>query len=195
MDTGTGRRWLGVSSALALALASALAITSMASATGAVVHHVSVGGPDNTNFWCQDGQPHPGCDGNFSLEVTQYADGTVKGQYTDQYAQGDGGIHAVLDCLVVDGNTAWVSGHVVSGGVPSWPGGEDWTGWDIATVVRDNGTSANDPADQISYTWYQGPISPPAPSGNTWAPRCTEEHPAWFLDNLTDMPKGQVNVR
>lgn len=162
-----------------------------------IVHQVKVGGPDNFNWWChpENKNPHPGCDGNFSLVATEWSDGTVTGQYIDQFAQGDGGIHAVLDCLVVEGNTAWVSGHVVSGGVPSWPGGEDWTGWQIATVVRDNTVFAHQPPDQISYTWYQGPLSPPAPDGwDSWAPPCTEK-PTWYLDNLNDMPKGQVQIR
>jgi len=165
-----------------------------------IVHQVKVGGPDNSNFWCQpeNKKPHPGCDGNFSLVATQWSDGTVTGEYIDQFAQGDGGIHAVLDCLVVEGNTAWVSGHVISGGAPSGADREDWTGWAIATVVRDNTGLDPQSPDQISYTWYQGPTPPPnwaAPDpSDPWAPPCTEK-PAWYLDFLTDMPKGQVKIR
>ena len=54
------------------------------------------------------------------------------------------GIHVEIDCLVVVGNDAWVSGLITHPdflvGVPA------------ITRVRDNGTSANDPADQVSFT-------------------------------------------
>ena len=92
-------------------VAVSLILTTVAFAKGPVVHRVSVGGPDACALL--DGT-HPGCDGDFSLTAIEYADGSVSGQYTDRFANGDG-FHAVIDCLVVDGNQAWVSGVITSG--------------------------------------------------------------------------------
>jgi len=106
-----------------------------------VIHHVSVGGPDT------DGANHT--DANFSLHANQYADGSVKGEWTDQFGQGDGGIHVQINCLLVQGNEAWVSGTITSGTVA----GVDVTGLPVVTRVQDNGKSANDPPDQISFSF------------------------------------------
>lgn len=181
----TRKRLTGISSALTMALVLVLMLTSMASSAGPVEHRVSVGGPDGVIFYCQGPQGlHPGCDGNFSLVAIQYADDSVSGQYTDQFAQRDGGFHAVVNCVYVDGNDAWVSGFVTRGQFTDPDTGEvllDLTGLPIATRVRDNGTSAHDPDDQISYSWY----------GEGFAFPCTDH-----VDyELFDMPNGQVNVR
>ena len=131
-----------------------------------VVHRVSAGGHDldiaeNT-------------DANFSLVAIEHGDGRVTGQWTDQFGQQDGGFHAVINCLRVVGNQAWVSGTITSGGVP----GFDFTGLPVITRVRDNGTSANDPPDQISFSF----IGNPTP--------CTAQ-PNLILLAMTD---GQVKV-
>ena len=42
----------------------------------------------------------PGCDANFSLIATLWADGSATGQWTDQYGPADG-LHAVVDCVKV----------------------------------------------------------------------------------------------
>jgi len=173
----TRRRFVGVSSALTMALVLGLMLTTMASATGPVVHRVSAGGPDACIAF---GFEHPGCDGNYSLVATQYADGSVSGQYTDRFARGDG-FHAVIDCLVVVGNDAWVSGVITQGTFTLSDGSEfDLTGLFVATRVRDNGTSANDPADQISFSIIEFEQLD-----------CTDQvdYP------LLDAPEGQVVVR
>jgi hypothetical protein len=132
-----------------------------------VVHHVSVGGPD------QDAVDHT--DANFSLVANQHADGTVTGEWSDQFGQGEGGIHAQVNCVFVDGNEAWVSGVITSGTV----GGIDVTGLPVITRVQDNGKSANDPPDQISFS-FVGLATP-----------CTDTPNL----PLSPMTGGQVTVR
>ena len=150
-----------------LAVGLGLAFASAPALAQGVIHHVSVGGPD------QDATDHT--DATFSLNANQYADGTSKGEWTDQFGQGDGGIHVQIDCLFVQGNTAWVSGFITSGNV----GGVDVTGLPVITEVQDNGKSANDPPDLISFSFIGVAAS------------CTT-HPALPLNPMTN---GQVTVR
>ena len=139
------------------------------------VHRVQVGGPDA----CAAFGLAPGCDANLSLVAVEYADGSVSGQYTDRSV--NTGIHAVIDCLVVVGNDAWISGWVTQGTAY----GEDVSGQPIATRVRDNGTSTNDPVDQISFSVIGFREGRPY----QFAP-CTDQpdYP------LFDVPQGQVNI-
>jgi len=169
------KRLAGISSALTMVLALVLATT--ASAEGPVTQSVSAGGPDACIAF---GAAHPGCDGNFSLVGNVAADGSMSGEYTDRFAQGDG-FHAVLNCVSVVGNDAWVSGVITQGTFTDPNTGDvfDLTGLPVATRVRDNGTSANDPADQISFSF----IGDPTP--------CTDHVPY----PLSDAPQGQVVVR
>lgn len=171
----TRKRLAGISSVFTMALVLVLAPAALA--RGPVVHHVNAGGPDACIFF---GFAHPGCDANFSLVANAYADGSVKGQYTDRFAQGDG-FHAVVNCVSVVGNDAWVSGVITSGTFTDPDTGEvfDLAGLPVATRVRDNGTSANDPADQISFSF----LGDPTP--------CTAHSPY----QLFDAPEGQVRVR
>ena len=172
------RRLVRVSSALTLGAAVALILATMASATSPIVHRVSVGGPDACVAF---GFIHPGCDGNFSLTAIKYADGSVSGQYTDRFAHGDG-FHAVVDCLVVEGNRAWVSGVISRGTITDPDTGEvfDLAGLYVFTSAQDNGTSSNDPPDQISFSFFDFDPIP-----------CTEQ----FDVDLMDAPEGQVTVR
>jgi hypothetical protein len=149
-----------------------LLLTTGASAKGPVVHHVSVGGPDN----CIGLGAKVGCDANFSLVANQYADGSVSGQWSDNSAYLASGAHVVIDCLVVDGNEAWVSGVIVKGALLD---GTSLVGLPVGARLRDNGSSANDPPDQFSFA-YPGDPTP-----------CTEK-PDY---ELFDAPQGQVQVR
>ena len=115
-----------------------------------------------------------GLHGNYSLNAIQNADGSVKGQYTDQFGHGNGGFHAKVDCLSVVGNTAWIGGVITSG---SYGSIEDATGLRVVTRVQDNGTSANDPPDLITYS-YLSNIS------------CTTN----FSSPWLAAPEGQVKV-
>jgi hypothetical protein len=170
-------RVAGILPTLLVALALLLLPTVGASAEGRgrVVHHVTVGGPDACIAWGEK----VGCDKNYSIVATQYADGSVSGQLSDNSPFLAVGIHAVIDCLVVDGNEAWVSGVITKGTLLD---GTSLVGGPIGARLRDNGVSAYDLADQISFTEIE-------PHGN-YAP-CTER-PAY---ELFDAPQGQVKVR
>jgi hypothetical protein len=152
-------------SSLALALSALLA--SAAARADGVQHHVSVGGHD------QDPTGHT--DANFSLVAILYGDGHASGQWTDQFGQGQGGIHVEVNCVFVAGNEAWISGIIKHGNV----NGADLSGLPVITRVQDNGKSANDPPDAISFSFI----------GN--ATPCTAA-PALPLFPMTD---GQVSVR
>lgn len=147
---------------------------SLQAAKGPIVHKVSVGGPDV----CSSPQMglKPGCDANFSLIATLWADGSATGQWTDQYGPADG-LHAVVDCVKVQeiperfpvALEAWV------GGVVTRPANQ--AGHRIITRMRDNGTSANDRPDALG----RGIVDPeeegyssncqdyPPADGGTWA--------------------------
>ena len=139
----------------------------MSLSKGRIIHHVSVGGADICiDFF----GTHPGCDGNFSLVANEDSEGNVSGQYVDQFGHGNGGFHATVTCLSVNGNEAWVSGVITSGNLQ----GTDLTGFPVITKVVDNGTSG----DQISFSFIGDPTS------------CSDQ-PNRPVYNLT----GQVTVR
>jgi hypothetical protein len=168
---GSRRRLAGFVSALAIAAVMTLMAVSSVVANGpTVVHRVSAGGPDA----CTALGARPGCDGNYSLVATQYTDGSASGRYIDRFSRG-GGIIGVVDCVRVVDNEAWISGWITSGGI----GDDDFTGLPFTTLVVDNGTSANQPPDQIS-------------SSHTGDPTPCSEMVPW--DNLFDIPQGQVTV-
>lgn len=144
-----------------------LMLASAAARADGVLHQVSVGGPD------QDATNHT--DANFSLVAVQHGNGTVTGEWTDQFGQGQGGIHVQINCLFVQGNEAWVSGIISSGTA----GGVDLSGLPVITRVQDNGTSANDPPDAISFSFIG------LAAACTTAPNLP----------LVPMTAGQVSVR
>jgi hypothetical protein len=167
---GSRRHVAGFVSALAITAVMTLMLASSVVASGpTVAHRVSAGGPDG----CTANGARPGCDGNYSLAATQYADGTASGQYTDRFSRG-GGIIGVVDCVRVVGILAWVSGWIRTGGI----GDDDFTGLPFTTLVVDNGTSAKQPPDQIS-------------SSHTGDPTPCTEMAEW---DLFDTPQGQVTV-
>ncbi len=144
-----------------------------ANARGPLVHHVSVGGADI----CEALGLPTGCDANFSLVANEHADGTVTGQWQDTFAGSGEGIHVAVDCLNVVGTGAVIGGVITHGTL----GGNDVSGLRAASAVVDNGTSANDPADQVSFTFV-----PFAQAG------CTNFVPSDFA--LFDLAHGQVKV-
>lgn len=174
----TRKRMAGMLLALAMSVVLVLVLATVAFAEGPIVHRVHIGGPD----FCYSQDLPPGCDKNFSLSAREYADGSVRGQYSDQWGLGIGGFHAEIDCLSVDGNEAWVSGVITQGVYHDPDTGEDLdlAGLGVSTRMRDNGTSRQDPPDQISWSVghdYQSDL-------------CTEQpdYP------LFDVPQGQVKV-
>ena len=143
------------------------------------MQRVTVGGPDVCAGWDEP----IGCDKNFSLVAIKYVDGSVSGQWTDQWGGGYGGFHAEIDCLAIEGNDAWVSGVVTKGIFHDLETGEDLdlAGLAVGTRIRDNGISANDPPDQISLSFFELQASFQV---------CTEQ-PAY---PLFDAPQGQSVV-
>jgi hypothetical protein len=142
--------------------------------SGRVIHRVAVGGPDI----CSGTGGSPGCDANFSLVALQYADGRVSGQWHDQSVPPFGGVHVSVDCLVVVGNDAWLSGVG-----PDHEFGNKWV-----TRVRDNGTGTNGPADQLTFTYPVGGPAAPALGGVRLDCNATQDYV------LFEAPQGQVVV-
>ena len=141
-----------------------------------VIHRVSVGGADVCEAL---GEP-TGCDANFSLVALQRANGRVSGQWQDTLKLGNqpgDGIHVAIDCLNVVGNGAVLSGVITHGSAF----GVDVSGLRAIAAVMDNGTSANDLPDQISFSSI----------GNN--SDCTTLTPLNF--GLLDLTHGQVKVR
>jgi hypothetical protein len=171
----TRRRLAGISSALTMSLVLGLMLATVVVAKGPVTHSVSAGGAD----LCRSVfDAKPGCDANFSLTAIQYADGSASGQYTDRFGR-LGGFHAVIDCVVVDGPDAWVSGFITSGTFKDPDTGEvfDLTGLDVATRLHDGSPEGS--ADQISFSLLDQGIS------------CLDR-PGF---DLFDVTEGQVVVR
>lgn len=135
---------------------------------GRIIHHVSVGGPDFTT---------PGVDANFSLVANMDESGNVSGQWEDTFGNQVGKIHVAVDCMIISGNTAIIGGVIVHGST----NGVDRTGERAVTKVVDNGKSANDPPDQISYSFFGG------------IGTCGIYTAAVFP--LFDMPWGQVTIK
>jgi hypothetical protein len=154
-----------ISVVVALVAGVLLTVSPAASADG-VVHKVSVGSADVT--------PPPGTDANFSLSAIEFDDGTVTGQWQDTFfGRGNPALalHVKVDCLVVVGNEAWVSGVVTRPGFLA--------GLPAITRIRDNGTSANDPPDQVSFTFIDIGVT------------CTDQPDL----PLFDLINGQVTVQ
>ena len=120
-----------------------------------VVNQIHVGSSD----LCAAFGLNPGCDKNFSLSAIKFADGSVRGQYTDRFGGGGGqGFHATIDCLHVEdygfAKVAWVSGVIQKG----LTGTDDLAGQPVRTAAIDWGTSAqDDPSDFISFSYIGDP--------------------------------------
>ena len=156
------------SSIVALILGVVLATAAWAG--GRIMHRVSVGGEDG---FCDVFSLPVGCDANFSLHAIQFTDGSAHGQYSDQFGHGNGGFHAVIDCVAVSGNQAWVSGWVTHSTTDFFSVGDP-----VATRFIDNGKNKNPPLDQISFSFDD-------------ASPCTTMVPY----PVFDMPRGQVKVK
>jgi hypothetical protein len=108
---------------------------------------VTVGGAD-LDYPPGEGSP-PNNDKNLSLIARLGCDGTVTGKLTDTWVSlNHTAVHATVDCLVIEGNDAWMSGFVTKA-TPTTIG--DFAGTPFSIRVRDNGTTANDPPDQVSF--------------------------------------------
>ena len=114
-----------------------------AARSAGVVYSVHFGGPDI----CAAFGLENGYDANYSGSAVLMADGSARGQVNDTFAGSGAGLHAFIDCLHVAGKDAWLSGVTKHGKTPR---GFDLAGFPIIFRVRDNGTSASDPYDQVS---------------------------------------------
>jgi len=115
----------GSSAGVALGLSNAV----VASATGAGM--TTFGGEQRT----------------FAFSVRKYADGSVKGEAQLDNRFQERRSHVVIDCLVVNGNRAYVSGIVTRSTVP----GDVGLIWDFA--VEDNGEGSGDPTDRMTLLY------------------------------------------
>ena len=169
-------RLAGLAVTLTMSMVLGLMLASVAvAAKGPITHSASAGGPDQ----CRAVGAKPGCDGNYSLAASQYADGSMSGQYTDRFGK-FGGFTAVIDCLAVVGHDAWVSGIITSGFFRDPDTGErfDLTGLNLAAKVHD-GTPVGEP-DQASFSMLGDSAFP-----------CTDH----FDYSLFEVTEGQVIVR
>lgn len=150
---------------------------------GRVVHHASMGGAD----FCEAVGLPTGCDANFSITANEMADGTVSGQWQDTFSGGGQGIHVDVDCMnIVNGNFAIIGGVVTQGFVT---GLGDVSGQRAVTAIVDNGTSVNDPADQLSFSFI-GAVA----TNLLGSTDCNELTPADFQGFLNNLTHGQVKV-
>jgi hypothetical protein len=90
----------------------------------------------------------------FSFTAREYADGSVQGEAQINNRSQDVSLHLALDCLVVSGNTAYMSGAVTKSSNPADVG----PGWDFA--VQDNGEGSNAPPDKITLVYPFGTAFP-----------------------------------
>lgn len=171
-----------------LACATAIGVSTVSAAALAtgVQHSVHVGTPDAC---FATSTSRPGCDANYSATAVQFDDGTVTGVFTDRFRgsenQGDG-FYGTVRCLFVDGNVAVISGT----GLRTLDGVTTERSF-VARVI-DNGVSANDPPDQISYAQIRRSL-------DAWQDcefwNSPDDAPDFWDTRMLDAPAGQVRVK
>jgi hypothetical protein len=121
-----------------------LAVSSIGSiqAHAGQAHSVVVGSPDGVIYTT-------GGDGNFSLTARVDKDGNVTGQWQDAFTRNPG-FHVTVTCLLVEGNTAWISGVVTQASDNTLIGAP------AITKVVDN--TKNGKGDTISFTFICPPV-------------------------------------
>lgn len=165
--------------------ADALSATPLFNRAGGAVHHVSVSGAD---VFCEAFGNQTGCDANLSLVANEFADGSARGQWQDVQGPKDEfgpppfPVHIAIDCLHVVGNEAWVSGAVT---LPSF-----LSGIRVLSRMADNGSTPNDPLDQVSFLHITEIPCTDAPTETTDVPGFGT---GFFV--LYDLTNGQVVVR
>jgi hypothetical protein len=114
----------------------------------------------------------------FTFGARKYANGSVKGHMQVVSRLSDFHVHAALDCLVVSGNKAYMSGTILTSDLPGF------VGVGFALAVQDNGEGAGAPTDLMTLFWYVAP--PQACSMGIWQA---------FLDTvLFPLDGGNVQV-
>ena len=103
----------------------------------------------------------PGVLRTFSFTGRQLMDGRIVGEYENHNRLGAAMNHGDVDCMVVTGNSAILSGPIRRHTNPLFEEG-------FVTVFRveDNGEGANDPPDQVSLLQIHPPPAPGEPAIN-----------------------------
>jgi hypothetical protein len=83
----------------------------------------------------------------FAVAAMDYSDGTTKGEVQINNRDQDRHAHLVIDCLVVSGNTAYMSGTFDHSDDPTL------VGLPAALAVRDNGEGDAAPPDEVTLAW------------------------------------------
>jgi hypothetical protein len=116
---------------------------------------------------------------SFSFSARRYADGTANGQLQLNSRGFDVFVHIRIDCLRLDGNTAYMSGLITQTSNPA----EGEVGELNRVIVRDNGEGAG-VIDQVSRI--------PANPGSVDQRTCLDENADLFP--LRDVQRGSVQV-
>lgn len=103
----------------------------------------------------------PGVLRTFSFTARQLRDGRIEGEYENHNRLGGATNHGDIDCMVITGNSAVLSGPIRRHTNPLFEEG-------FVTVFRveDNGEGANDPPDQVSVLQIHPPPAPGQPEVN-----------------------------
>jgi hypothetical protein len=83
----------------------------------------------------------------FAVTARDYSDGTTKGQVQINNRDQDRRAHLAIDCLVVSGSTAYMSGTIDRSDDPTL------VGLPAALAVRDNGEGDVAPRDEVTLAW------------------------------------------
>ena len=116
---------------------------------------------------------------SFSFSARRYADGNANGQLQLNSRGFDVFVHIRIDCLRLDGNTAYMSGLITQTSNPA----EGEVGELNRVIVRDNGEGAG-VIDQVSRI--------PANPGSVDQRTCLDENADLFP--LRDVQRGNVQV-
>jgi len=94
----------------------------------------------------------------FTFHANTMPDGSVEG---NGYLSGLYNTKFSIDCMIIDGNTATMSGYITKD-EPAYIGSPIWF------KVVDNGEGNNSNPDEMSLMWYWGPESPNSKDCNSF---------------------------
>jgi hypothetical protein len=118
---------------------------------------------------------------SFSFAATKRADGTVKGQVQLNSRSFDVFVHIAVDCLRVEGNTAFMSGRITHSSDPAQGFIGELNRW----AVQDNGEGPDAPPDRVSTI--------PENPGNADPKTCEDDNSDRPLARIVQ--RGNVQVR
>jgi hypothetical protein len=118
---------------------------------------------------------------SFSFAAAKRADGTVTGQVQLNSRSFDVFVHISVDCLRVEGNTAYMSGRITHTSDPEQAFIGELNRW----VVQDNGEGPDAPPDLVS--------SIPENPGNADPKTCEDDNSDRPLNRIVQ--RGNVQVR